>query len=280
MKNLLQLDEALDFLNGTDYAIPTIDYDFLVKLDEAGLTFDDLNEMLTEGVISDTKSNISNIVDLRNQWKKIADKFEMHKFIERYIKDDKQDKLVHKHFDIICDDNVNYGEYKRSFAYLCSFFGLPNKGVIIEWITFYEGKDGQKIAKLRFSKGLAKVNIPEGMRLFHSTTVKGIDNLIPAFKSKTKGKYFYPSKRVFFTVQKNINPYKFGSGKHKYLNIADTKMYKYTPKQLYQTAYIDPSYSLKSEGGLRSVYIETDKNIPVVDITNAKTDLFNNVKMQ
>jgi hypothetical protein len=281
MNELNILDETLDYLNGTDYSIPVIDYDFLVKLDEAGLTFDDLNDMLVnENVATYAKENIANIVDLKNQWKKIADKFTMHKFIIRYIKDEKQEALLHKHFDNICDEDVKYGSYKKSFNYLCSFFGLPNKGVILEWITFENDKvdKNQKVVKLRYSRGLARVNIPEGMYLLHSTHVGGINKLIPSFKSKSKGKYFYPSNRVFFTVQKNINPYKFGSGKNKYIPVASQKMYKYTPKKPYQTAFIDPSYSMKGEINLRSVYIETDKPIEVIDITNAKTDIFNNLK--
>ena len=112
------------------------------------------------------------------------------------------------------------------------------------------------------------------MMLYHSSPAKGIDKLIPSFRSKSKGKYFYPTNRVFFTIQKDINPYKFGLGKGKFINTGSTvSLYKYTPKKTYSEVYMDPTYSLKGEIGLRSVYVETNSPIPVIDITNQKQGL-------
>lgn len=188
--------------------------------------------------------------------------------------------MIHKWYDIICDPNVKYGDYKRAYSFFCNFFGIPNKGTIIEWFSFDSDKTDkvQKKISIRYSRGLAKVNIPDGMILYHSSPAKGISKLIPSFKSKTQGKFFYPSNRVFFTVQKDINPFKFGLGKNKYIPIKDVKLFRYTPKKEIREVYIDPTYSLRGEINLRSVYIETDQPIPVIDITSAKRDAFGNVK--
>lgn len=277
------LDRALDYLNNgiiREEKVPEIDFNFLVQLEESGLTIEDLIAF-DEGKIDDIKQNVDNIIELRKQWQRMADHFVMHKWITVYIKDEATDKKIHEAFDRMCSDDIKYSEYKKCYKYFCTLAGIPDKGTIIEWITF--GKDktdkDQDVVNIKYSKGLHIINIPEGMILYHSSPAKGIKELIPTFKSKTKGKYFYPSNRVFFTIQKDINPYKFGLGKGKIINTGSTtKLWKYTPKKRYQEVYMDPTYSLKGEIGLRSVYVETDKPIPVIDITNMQSDAFGNVK--
>lgn len=277
------LDRALDYLNNgiiREEKVPEIDFNFLVQLEESGLTIEDLIAF-DEGKIGDIKQNVDNIIELRKQWQRMADHFVMHKWITVYIKDEATDKKIHEAFDRMCSDDIKYSEYKKCYKYFCTLAGIPDKGTIIEWITF--GKDktdkDQDVMNIKYSKGLHIINIPEGMILYHSSPAKGIKELIPTFKSKTKGKYFYPSNRVFFTIQKDINPYKFGLGKGKIINTGSTtKLWKYTPKKRYQEVYMDPTYSLKGEIGLRSVYVETDKPIPVIDITNMQSDAFGNVK--
>ena len=277
------LDRALDYLNNgiiREEKVPEIDFNFLVQLEESGLTIEDLIAF-DEGKIGDIKQNVDNIIELRKQWQRMADHFVMHKWITVYIKDEATYKKIHEAFDRMCSDDIKYSEYKKCYKYFCTLAGIPDKGTIIEWITF--GKDktdkDQDVVNIKYSKGLHIINIPEGMILYHSSPAKGIKELIPTFKSKTKGKYFYPSNRVFFTIQKDINPYKFGLGKGKIINTGSTtKLWKYTPKKRYQEVYMDPTYSLKGEIGLRSVYVETDKPIPVIDITNMQSDAFGNVK--
>lgn len=277
--------------------IPEIDYNFLVELDEFGLTFDDLNDINIDsleetvadivpgsGVVKAVKDHRSKIKELKNQWMKVSDKFTMHKWIYRYIKDEKQEQMLHKYYDIITNgDNSasgsEYTQYKKAYKFLCNFFGIPTQGTIIEWIEFGEDKEdkGQKKISIRYSRGLAKVRIPEGMLLYHSSPAKGITELIPSFKSKTKGKFLYPSKRVYFTVQKEINPFKYGMGKNKYISTSTTKLYKYTPAKEITQVYIDPTYAIFKE---RSVYVDTDSPIKVINITNTKKDFLGNPKIK
>ena len=277
--NYNTLDRALDYLNnGIIYEdkIPEIDFNFLLQLEENNLTIDDMIA-LDEGDngIAGLKNDLDNIKDLRNQWKRMSDKFVMHKWIIRYIKDDAENKKIHQMFELM-STTENYSEYQKCYKYFCNIAGIPTKGTIIEWITFGKDKTDktQDVINIKYSKGLHIINIPEGMMLYHSSPAKGIDKLIPSFRSKSKGKYFYPTNRVFFTIQKDINPYKFGLGKGKFINTGSTvSLYKYTPKKTYSEVYMDPTYSLKGEIGLRSVYVETNSPIPVIDITNQKQGL-------
>ena len=82
-----------------------------------------------------------------------------HKWIFRYIKDEKQRELLDKHYKNLTDDDVSYEDYKKSFAYIASFFGLPKNEIIIEWLEFQKSdnpNEPDRVA-LRYSKGLHKV---------------------------------------------------------------------------------------------------------------------------
>lgn len=203
--------------------------------------------------IDSIKKNISTTKELRDQWKKVAGTFVKHKWIYRYI-DDKQKETLEKHYAVLTDEDSTYSDYKKSFKYICKFMGLPHDKVIIENMEFKkdeQDKDQWEIS-LRYSKGLIKVSIPDGIRLIHISPVTGIKELTPTFRSKTKGKYMYPSKRIFFTIAKDI--------KNKQAGLEGQKTTRYTPKNDIKTAFIDPTYS---DFGSGAVYIDTESPIPV-----------------
>ena len=269
---------------------PELSIDFLNLLEKENLTLDDLNSLNEDALLEtvtdmipgsktaeEIATHMSNIKDLKNQWKKVADKFTMHKWIYRYIKDEKQEQMLHKWYNILCrEDNAaqgkEYTEYKKAYRFFCNFFGIPNSGTIIEWMSFDKDKTdkGQKKISIRYSRGLAKVRIPEGMLLYHTSPANNITELVPSYKSKTKGKFFYPQKRIYFTVQKKINPFKYGMGTNKFISIGNQKLYKYTTAKEINVVYIDPTYAMFSE---RSVYVDTDSPIKIINITNAKKDI-------
>lgn len=204
--------------------------------------------------IDDMKKNKVNMDDLRKQWEAAAEKFVKHKWIYRYT-DEKQKAALEKHYANLTDDNVYYSVYKRSFNAICKFMGIPSNMVIIENMVFDLDKVDKEQWKVsvKYSKGLIKVQIPEGVQLLHVSPVENITALEPSFRSKVKGKYMYPTKRVFFTVAKEMRSTKAGLEGKK-------KTYLYTPKTPITTAYIDPTYSSFT---FKSIYIETDSSIPV-----------------
>jgi len=204
--------------------------------------------------MEDLKKNKVDMDDLRQQWEAAAKKFVKHKWIYRYT-DEKQKAALEKHYANLTADDVYYSTYKRSFNAICKFMGIPADMVIIENMVFDHDrvdKEQWKVA-IRYSKGLVKVKIPEGVQLLHVSPVEGITALEPSFRSKVKGKYMYPKKRLFFTVAKEMRSIKAGLEGKK-------KTYLYTPKTPITTAYIDPTYS---SFAFKSIYIETDSSMPV-----------------
>lgn len=218
-------------------------------------------EFFSESTIGDIKKSVDNINDLRAQWKKYQNSFVRHKWIYRYV-NEKQRDAIKKHYDVLCNEKTNYSTYKRSYAAMCKFFGLPGN-VVIENIEFRKDKEDTDQDKVvcKYSKGVAKITIPDGINLIHATTADVGGALIPSFRSRVKGKYMYPNRRVFFTCIKEISPKKAG--------LEGQKTHKYTPKTPIKTAYIDPACT---EFGLNAVYVETDAPIPVVDYYKSLAD--------
>ena len=225
-------------------------------------------ETLEEAVIEDIKKNIDNIKDLKDQWKKSTKSFVEHKWIYRYI-DEKQKEKISSYYQKLCEEEISYSDYKRYFSHICKFIGIPNTGVIIENLVFKkDDKDkDQDIIAVQYSKGTVKVKIPDGVRLIHVSPADNIQELIPSFRSKFTGRYLYPSKRCFFTVAKEIKPTQ--------AKLEGQKLTRYTPKEKYTEAYIDPTYTKYRD---RSVYIETLKPIPVIKFYKLMEQIFGKIK--
>ena len=231
-------------------------YDAQVKRKYQESTMDNMIEdwmVVDEGTIDTIKQKLTTEKELRDQWSKVAKSFVKHHWITRHI-NEKQREMLDKYYKMLTDDETSYQDYQKGFRAICKFMGINHKEVIIEHLLFqHDSKDpDQPIVALNYSKGLAKVTLPEGIRLVHISPVDNIKALEPSFRSKVKGKYMYPSKRVFFTIKKDINPVKAG--------LKGTKTYRYTPTADIRTAYIDPTYA---DYGSGFVYVETDKSIPV-----------------
>ena len=227
------------------------EYEDWMTLDEAGF-------------LDEYRKKQANTKELKEQWAKVAKKFVQHKWIYRYITD-KQREMLDKYYKNLTDDDVKYGEYTRAFKFICRFMGLPADKTILENLLFKrDTKDKEmKIVAVMYSKGAAKVKIPEGVRLVHVSPVEGITELIPAFRSKVKGRYMYPNKRCFFTIEKEIPK--------KHAGLEKTKTHRYTPKQPITEAWIDPTYATFKDS---SVFIETSNPIPVEPYERAMDNLF------
>lgn len=245
------------YSNFNSNEIPEINYGALLELTKIGITFENTknlsDDILTEGIIDKIKHYITNIKELKNQWKKVSDKFVKHEWIFRYITP-KQETMLLKYYKMLTDDETSYGQYKRAFKFICRFMGLPSDKVIIENLQIvHDKKDPEKNrVAVKYSKGLARVNIPDDVILTHVSPAHNIKELIPTFRSKVKGKYMYPDKRIFFTVHGQIKKSQAG--------LEGQKLTKYKTKKNYSVAYIDPTYSDYKSG---AVYISTDQPIPV-----------------
>jgi len=217
----------------------------------------DLTNINEGNIIKD----VTNLADLFKQWREASKKFAEKKWVYRFIKDDKQKEMLQKHYERLCADDISYGDYKKEFRFFCSFFGLQPNDIVIENIIFQPAKNNQpeRIA-IRYGQGRYKVKIPDDIFLIHTSPADNITALNPTFKSKTKGQYFYSSKRVFFTVLKPVNKFRAGQTKNR-LGLGGDKTYKYITKNHIDYAYIDPTYIHFNDN---CVFVETDQPIPVV----------------
>ena len=245
-KNIEDVEETVDDSEN-------IDLNLLIEMSNLGVSVFDDFDSLDEGVIENIKKHFTDIAELRRQWKKFADTFVRHEWIYRYITPQQQE-MIDKYYHMLTDEDTSYGNYKKAFKFFCNFMGIPDKKVILENVVIEKNKKDPERTKLavRYSKGLVKVHIPEDVHLVHVSPVQGIKELIPSFRSKVKGKYMYPTKRVFFTIKGEIRKNQAG--------LEGQKIYSYKTKHNYDTAYIDPTYSQFKDG---CVYIETDTAIPV-----------------
>jgi hypothetical protein len=226
-------------------------------------------EAYTESVIDDIKDKILTEKDIWDQWMAKTNHFVNHRWLDRLITD-KQKEQLEKHYDVLKDDNCYYSTYKRSFQAIAKFMGLTGN-IIIENVVFDKDEQDPDMWKIsvKYSKGLVKIIIPDNIELIHATpeeNAKSIlsQGLIPTFRSKTKGKYLYPSKRCFFTIGKVVSGSKMGTGSQ--------KLAKLTPVENFKVAYIDPTYN---DYFTRAVYIETEQPIKVTRIQDKfKLNLF------
>ena len=240
--------------------------DLDIYFDTICASADSYNESVAED-LKNVKDRVISVADLWKQWKKSTESFVNHKWIYRYV-DEKQKNFIKKHYDNLCAENINYSTYKRSFATICKFFGIPMNTVVIENMGFSKDKQDKNkdIVSLQYSKGLVKVTIPDGIKLIHSTTAE-FDAIRPVFRSKIPGKYMYPSMRCYFTCVKAIDNNKAG--------LEGQKTHKYTPKQPIRYAYIDPACS---EFKYNAVYVESETPIPVEDLKTFQEKVSSNIK--
>lgn len=234
---------------GTIYV--NLDYEHIYEGALDGVDENALNEGILS-LISDAYKRFSTFEDLKKFWNKKQKIFKNHVWDERIIPEG-QEKQYESAYKQLLRTDESYLTYQRSFNKFCRLFSIMPQTTIIENLILRKNKDGCLTVYMRYSNGLVKVELPDDVELIHVSPAKDIKELIPTHKSKTTGKYFYYSPRVFFTIRKRIAPNKAG--------LENTKVFPYTPKEKIKTVYIDPTYTNYKEG---SVFVPTTSPIPVV----------------
>lgn len=219
-----------------------------------GITFAD--EEFEEGVkdkVGEASRGVENKLFIRKVWEDIKKNIKREEKTIPLKEKDKKD--LKENYNTISNSTV-YLIYKKAYDTICKFFGIPNKDVIIENIEIKDDK-----AHIRYSKSVPrKIIIPNDCQLLHVSPTKDITELKPTFRSRVKGKYLYPTKRVYFSIGKQVSAKKAGLEGQSNLN-------KYTPKEDIKTAYIDPSCIDYSTG---AIFIDTAFPIPVKNINDEK----------
>lgn len=198
---------------------------------------------------------------IKDKWGKMASRF-THRWKHRIL-DPKTKKKLSESYDVLKKEKVMYSEYKRHFQRIATTVNLPPDKIIMENVVFDKIESGQDRINVRFSKGKQQVIIPNGTCLLHVSPVDNITELKPSFRSKTLGKYMYPTPRCFFTLGKQIDPSKAG--------LENKTLHKYTPQETIRSAYIDPSYTDYKVG---SLYVETSFPIKVIPFEEKMKRIF------
>lgn len=211
------------------------------------------------GSIKEKVGKVSRKLSSDKNFNKVWD--DMATYIKHKRKAIQHDKMksgeletLKKHYKTISETNI-YQRYLLSFKWICKFFGVDN-GVTIDHLWFNEDK-----VVLDYNDFKAKkITLPADVGLIHTSPKSDLPELEPTFRSKAKGKYLYPSKRVFFSVgKKAVKPTKCG--------LEGQKTFKYRPKEDIKAVYIDPTYP---EFKLGYCYIDTSFPIPVERLDKVK----------
>lgn len=164
----------------------------------------------------------------------------------------------------VAKKTASYMIYKRAFGKICKAFGLPPGDTVINNCEFKKSYDGKYSGWIRYNSGKKKITVPNGTILLHCSTVSGITELRPSFRSRTEGRFLYASPRIYFSLGKPINAEKGGFK-------GETVLHKYTPSRPIQTAYIDPA-AKEFENG--AVFIESYSPIQVTTLEKFSQKFF------
>lgn len=161
----------------------------------------------------------------------------------------------------IIETTENYEEYKKAFSRFCYFCHIVPRGVILVKYDLKKGnKPDHNYLYVKYTYNTKRMELPEGSQLYHMSKVGGIKELIPFFRGKAAKGYKYDKPRIYFTIRKNMPKimadYKVGE-----------KMHMYLCKEKIKNVFVDPMLWGYASG---AVYIETNKPIPVEEITDSK----------
>lgn len=157
---------------------------------------------------------------------------------------------------VILQKSSNYAEYKKAFEKLANLLLMNPKGLTIRKWRFAT-KNGKNEIYIQYVNTRQKITIPNGTLLYHKSSVDGIKELNPSFRSKGNSGYLYDTPRVYLTMNKNMPKWWAD-----YRNGED--VYVYVTKENIRSAYVDP---LLPVFGIGAIYIETKLPVPVQKIT-------------
>ena len=228
-----------------------------------GLTYadEDEDEIVEESVSSKIGKIVRKYNDkkfLKTEWGHEKKRFSI---IDKTIEcPDQEFKILQNLFDVM-KISSQFQSYKQAFNQICSKFGLDSGITTITNIDFEKGEKDCNHVRIHGSKGSRKITIPNGTVLAHRSDNKDVAALSPGFKSPFNNNGFYPGPRVFFGVARLDQDTSTDS----------SSGYVYTPKEMYKTAYINPSAETFNS---RSLFIPSSTQIPVESLRDKKRKLF------
>lgn len=199
----------------------------------------------------------SNFFEEIDRWKTSNQKHAIQKFKSTAVTDEEYNKI--KSYLTTMRETEDYEEYKKAFSKFCAFCHIVPRGVIIRKYSLERGKrEDRNTLYVEYAYNLKKITLPEGTRLYHMSSVDGINELIPTFRGKSARGFLYDKPRVYMTIRKNYP--KFLAD----YKITD-KLNMYLCKEDIRQVYVDPLVWSSMQG---AVYVETNKPIKVEKVSN------------
>lgn len=151
-----------------------------------------------------------------------------------------------------------YAEYKKAFDEFCNYCHINPNGTILTSINIKSGKtEDTNYIEVEYSYNTRKVNLPEGAKLYHMSTVAGLTELKPFFRGKSAKGFLYDKPRIYLTIKSHMPKfaadYKHNEQVHLYEVIG----------QIPSDIYVDPLLPNKMAS---AVYVETTKAIKCKEV--------------
>lgn len=197
-----------------------------------------------------------NYADLIKNWKMDSDKVSVKDYKSSQVSNADYDKLKSA-IETMRAEDISYQEYKKAFTFVCKYAHITPDGVIIVSYKLDKSKEDDKnVFELKYSFNSRKIQIPDTIKLYHTSQVDGIKELNPTFRGKSQKGYLYDKPRVYLTIRKKLP--KLAA------DYTNEKTYLYEVVDTVKEAYVDP---LLPNSAFGAVYVVTDKPIKVKQIS-------------
>lgn len=220
------------------------------------------DEYMTESIktaIGKASRSLSDWSEIKKTWNNIISRF-VKKTVEKTVPKKDADKIIETYKKAI--NSKGFHEYKRKFDDVCKLVGIPSNNTTIEsiWVGPADDNKGMHNIKVKYSSGRKRVIIPNGLRLSYTSSKPNVKELIPRFKGKGSSKLCFSSPRCYFKLSKETP------------NVSDSgNSVRYTPKNNFQTAYID-AMTTGPNGGV--VYIDSSFPIQLVKFKDKMKEVY------
>ena len=147
-----------------------------------------------------------------------------------------------------------YAEYKRAFDEFCNYCHINSNGTILTKIDIRSGKtEDTNSIEVEYSYNTRKVNLPEGAKLYHMSTLPNLTELKPFFRGKSAKGFLYDKPRIYLTIKakmpKFAADYKHNEQVHLYEVIdsipSDVYVDPLLPNKLASAVYVETTKPLK-----------------------------------
>ena len=173
---------------------------------------------------------------------------------------DKEYLAMKEVFSVLKTEKDDYDRYKKAFNKLCKFCNIVPNGTIITKYELSKGKEDDKNnLYVEYTENTRPITLPADTKLYHQSVVGGIKELIPRWKLRGKNEngYLCDKPRIYLTMSKKLP--KISTD-----NKLSDKMHIYEVLNTPDKVFVDP---LLPDVFQKAVYVETDKPIPVKEIT-------------